>query len=350
MPETISGEIPEIFTVSGSGISIVTPTAAVIGVILKNSNSQTANALEVKNASGVTYLTVGPDILPGDGTKNMLSITTTFPSVLTGTMSAFSLQVTTAGNSSQVVQGLNLNLLAGYTGNLNSIGINIANFAAGTGNNFVSGAANTSVSAITRGTTTGHNVGVQGIARSGDFNVGVFGRSTTAKASAVNTGVIGIALNTGATSINVAGLFSLINAQPTILTSAALICDNGATTADIFVARDQDSPVFTIADGGQWTLADGININTTGNGTKLPASASQKLGLWGVTPIVQPAGANQAAITDSTGGTAGFTLVDVATVGLADPAKINNNFASLARLVSNIRTALVNSGNMKGAA
>lgn len=37
------------------------------------------------------------------------------------------------------------------------------------------------------------------------------------------------------------------------------------------------------------TIADGLDITTnTSTGTKLPALATQKLGFWGVTPIVQP--------------------------------------------------------------
>jgi hypothetical protein len=93
------------------------------------------------------------------------------------------------------------------------------------------------------------------------------------------------------------------------------------------------------------TMADTINmvLNTT-TGTKIGTATNQKLGFWNATPIIQPASANQAAITDSTTGTAGFTLVDV---GIAN---INNNFASLNRQVDAFRTALVNAGIIKGAA
>ena len=92
-------------------------------------------------------------------------------------------------------------------------------------------------------------------------------------------------------------------------------------------------------------MADTINmvLNTT-TGTKIGTATNQKLGFWNATPIIQPASANQAAITDSTTGTAGFTLVDV---GIAN---INNNFASLNRQVDAFRTALVNAGIIKGAA
>lgn len=100
---------------------------------------------------------------------------------------------------------------------------------------------------------------------------------------------------------------------------------------------------------GTITLVDSGNIVAqTGTGTKIGTAASQKIGFWNATPVVQPAGANQAALTDSTTGTAGGTLV--AAGGSYTAANINNNFATLNRLVAEIRTALVNAGIIKGAA
>lgn len=100
---------------------------------------------------------------------------------------------------------------------------------------------------------------------------------------------------------------------------------------------------------GTQTYADAVDLvfNTT-TGSKIGTAVTQKIGFWNVTPVVQPAGANQAAITDSTGGTPGFTLVDVGIV--FNQANINNNFASLNRQVDAFRTALVNAGIIKGAA
>jgi hypothetical protein len=97
------------------------------------------------------------------------------------------------------------------------------------------------------------------------------------------------------------------------------------------------------------TLSDSINVVLgTSAGTKFGTSVSQLQSLWNKAPIVQPAHANQAAITDSTGGTPTFTLVDVGAV--PTQANINDNFASLARQVDAMRTAMVNYGSMKGAA
>jgi hypothetical protein len=100
---------------------------------------------------------------------------------------------------------------------------------------------------------------------------------------------------------------------------------------------------------GNKTLADAANIVlSTTTGSKIGTAVTQKLGFWNVTPVVQPAAAAQAALTNSTGGTADGTLSAVS--GTGDDADINNNFTELHTLLNAIRTALVNSGIMKGAA
>lgn len=91
-------------------------------------------------------------------------------------------------------------------------------------------------------------------------------------------------------------------------------------------------------------------LTDTSTGTKIGTATTQKLGFWNVAPVIQPAAALQAALTNSTGGTQDGTLVDVTTAALADPAKINDNFTDVYALLDAIRTALVNTGIMKGAA
>jgi|688.fasta_scaffold1111653_2 hypothetical protein len=100
---------------------------------------------------------------------------------------------------------------------------------------------------------------------------------------------------------------------------------------------------------GNKSLADAANIVLgTTTGSKIGTATTQKLGFWNATPIVQPAAAAQAALTNSTGGTADGTLAAVS--GTGDDTDINNNFTELHTLLNAIRTALVNSGIMKGAA
>ena len=103
---------------------------------------------------------------------------------------------------------------------------------------------------------------------------------------------------------------------------------------------------------GTITLADAANIAAgTTTGTQIGTATTQKLGFWGTTPVVQPSGANQAAITNTAIGTADGALVSIGTTYSSTVANnINNNFADIATLLNEIRTALVNVGIIKGAA
>lgn len=120
-------------------------------------------------------------------------------------------------------------------------------------------------------------------------------------------------------------------------------------TARAFAVQTDGTTRLTFGATGDMTVADGENFifNTT-TGTKLGTAVTQKMGKWGATPIVQPAGANQAALTDSTGGTPGFTVSAVS--GTGDDAGINNALASIIRLLNQLRGDLVSTGEIKGAA
>ena len=154
--------------------------------------------------------------------------------------------------------------------------------------------------------------------------------------------------------------------KPTLDGNAAETINGAATLA---MGTNEYDTVLLVTDGSEWyatgqaetlgattftgtvTLSDvNVALGTT-TGTKLGTSASQKLGLWNATPIVQPSGASQAALTDSTMGTADGTLAQVGnTMGGDVSSTINNNFADIAVLVNALRTALVNVGIIKGAA
>jgi hypothetical protein len=86
-----------------------------------------------------------------------------------------------------------------------------------------------------------------------------------------------------------------------------------------------------------FTLASGVDIATnTGTGTRIGTAVGQKVGFWAATPIVQPAGATQAAPAAYATGAFGLNS--------------DANMQALYDLVVAIRTALVNAGIMKGAA
>jgi hypothetical protein len=150
-------------------------------------------------------------------------------------------------------------------------------------------------------------------------------------------------------------------------------------TLDVTGAAVLDS-TLTVAGAttlnGSLTMGDAEDIVVnTGTGTKIGTAVGQKIGFWNVTPVVQPAAAGQAAaaaqtqdsLTDSTGGTASTTLAAItagAAYAQADLTAIKNAIASLASQLAKIRTdvaniktlqdasrtALVNTGIMKGAA
>jgi hypothetical protein len=98
------------------------------------------------------------------------------------------------------------------------------------------------------------------------------------------------------------------------------------------------------------SVADGANMTFgTSTGSKIGTSTSQKIGFWNATPIVQPTAALQAAVTDSTGSSATGTIPQVRNDTLAHAASdTNDGLHVLYGLVNAMRTALVNSGIMKG--
>jgi len=101
------------------------------------------------------------------------------------------------------------------------------------------------------------------------------------------------------------------------------------------------SGIFSLTANYQ-DLADGVNIVCgTTTGTKLSTGATQKLSFWGVTPVVQPASANQAALSLDSDVTGGDTV---------DKGAVDANFAAIQTLVNQLRSDLVAAGIIKGAA
>jgi hypothetical protein len=95
-----------------------------------------------------------------------------------------------------------------------------------------------------------------------------------------------------------------------------------------------------VAFGVLGAYADGVNL-TLGSG----------VGTQIATPVVQPAGAAQAALVDSTGGSIGTTLAAVTATNSTDQsAVINANFASVNNLLEALRAAAVAAGLIKGSA
>lgn len=90
----------------------------------------------------------------------------------------------------------------------------------------------------------------------------------------------------------------------------------------------------------------------TGNddGVLLGRSTTDKIGFYGLaTPIVQPSGAAQAAITDSSGGTANSATGVAALTGTYNSTILANAIATLAAQGNAVRLALVNLKLIAGA-
>ena len=107
---------------------------------------------------------------------------------------------------------------------------------------------------------------------------------------------------------------------------------------------------------GGITMTDEKNIvlNAT-TGSKIGTAATQKLGFFNATPIVQPSGAGQAAL-DTTTNSVGTAIANKQLVAVTDTsgsdqsAAIMNNLATISASVNEMRSVLVNLGLMKGSA
>jgi len=106
------------------------------------------------------------------------------------------------------------------------------------------------------------------------------------------------------------------------------------------------------------TLDDGANVAVgTGTGTKIGTAVSQKLGFWGATPVVQPSGADQAAVTlgNTDGEISGLSISDPPTQAevqaLRDACEeLADDLRNLSTLIHSLRTAAVAEGLVKGSA
>lgn len=92
-------------------------------------------------------------------------------------------------------------------------------------------------------------------------------------------------------------------------------------------------------------------IRKTSKGLMVGYTPASLVGFHG-TAAAQRSGAAQAALTDSTGGTASdATLAAVGDTSQGDESgDINNNFAKVAKLLNELRAAMVEKGLIKGSA
>lgn len=100
-----------------------------------------------------------------------------------------------------------------------------------------------------------------------------------------------------------------------------------------------------------------MNTATTSNESQTPKSAdgyavgqsaTDLVGFWGATPIVQPSGAAQAAVIDGSTGTAAPTNGIAPLTGTYNSTLLINAIATLAAQGNALRNALVSAGIIAG--
>jgi len=84
------------------------------------------------------------------------------------------------------------------------------------------------------------------------------------------------------------------------------------------------------------------------DGVQYGQSSADKVAFYGSTPIAQPSGATQAAVTDASGGTAAATNGILTLTGTYNSAIIANAIATLAAQGNALRSALVSLGLIAG--
>lgn len=209
--------------------------------------------------TGVTYL-LGTMV----DNQRAMNTTGTFFSTPSAIQIAHNHIFVGAGSTAQQQVVARYQLSGGYTGSSTTMAMNQVNASAGTGATLVpASGSNTTVGnfgaqGAATGNTTGVNIGLNGIGSAAVTSVGVAGLAQIAKAAGTNIGTMGAAINTNGSAVAQIGGWFHLNQTVTPTVSAALIADNGAQTSAIFLARDNGSTVFTIADGGQVTATANV--------------------------------------------------------------------------------------------
>jgi len=304
--------------------------------VLTQDNAQlffnnTNDTLGLGTASPTSKMHVVAGTLVASTKQYALHVEATMPSTYSYLPQGVFFNITSAGsqtNASYPQRGLQVTLGAGYTGGTTTAAIVSTNSAAGTDSGIVVGGnplGNFGMLYAVLGNTTGNNYGAAGFTRFGNISIGLVGRTglsatVNQKTGAKYIGCLGITRNdTGAGSVSLGGYFGLNTSDPTF-DNAALIADNADAAYPIFIARDNGSAKWTIADGGDTTWGDAVNMifNAT-TGTKIATATSQKIGFWNAAPIVQPTTGVASATRVGGGGTTvtdtdtfdGYTIAQV---------------------------------------
>lgn len=139
---------------------------------------------------------------------------------------------------------------------------------------------------------------------------------------------------------------------------------SGNTGSDVFLYSFSDAGALLRTDlaitrsNGNLSFADGITLTTGATtGMKIGSGTGDKLALWGSTPVVQPSGAGQAAVTlGNTDGEIGGLTISAAysqaeVQALRDKTEeLADDVRNLSTLIHALRSAGVSLGAWRGAA
>jgi hypothetical protein len=192
--------------------------------------------------------------------------------------------------------------------------------------------------------TTGAQAGIYTVTNAGSVGVSpVLTRATDFDVASEMTAGVAVVVQEG--SVYAGSCWYLSTTVATVGTSAVSFALD--RLRPITFGSGLGAPILSIyTDATLSTKA--LDMLVTGGGLQI-GSSSQKLALWGKTPIVQPASANQAAVgTTAPAGGTGTAAGGWDTAGHRDTAIATIN--SCVTLVNQLRSDLVSAGVIKGSA
>lgn len=207
--------------------------------------------------------------------------------LLSDTESGWEALFTSSGSTGAFRNAFSVSVSAGFTGSGFTGVLNFENLMAGTNVSYTADATlygyrlggNRGIGGYARATTTGHNVGALCLAGNGAVNYGMWGASTTTKASAVNVGVFANAHNASATSPAFIGLYATCYNTGTVPPNmagiqTALLADNQSFTCPIAIFRSNGTSFVSIEDAGQLLLGNRLSTTSLGKLFNVPTDVA----------------------------------------------------------------------------
>lgn len=320
-------------TLSGGTLTLSSTSHATKGNILLGTTSaydEVNNRLGVGITIPTAKLHVQAGTLAAGGSA--VRISATMPSNV-GALNGEEFIINGSGSTSQTLIGRFTQLGSGYSGAGSNIAALFQNLSAGTGTGGAGTSVNVSyrpvgnvgIQARTEQTTTGNNTGSVNLAGGGNVSIGSWNAATATKNNATNVGLVAFGRNAGTTPIQVGGYFALADygsSMPTFV-SAALIADNGPQADPIFLARDNGTAVFTIADGGNVSTTGNVSLAAAGNKINITTGSNASIGVSGamtagtitISTTAVTASSNIFLTHATLGGTQGILSVGAITAG-----------------------------------